>query len=179
MNLTEQSKQHLTKDDLIHKLKMQKLEPEGGYYARQSESLLRVEVPFGTNGEMVNRSLMTSIFYLVTDDSFSAFHRLKGCETYHFYMGARLEVNLIYPDGQFEVKTLGADLASGDQLQIAVDGGVWQASRILPGETLDWSLVGTTCAPGFEFEDYKNGHRAGLIVEFPQHADLIRELTRS
>ena len=87
---------HLTSNDLIHKFKMQKLEPEGGFFSRQSESLLRVEVPFGPNGEIVNRSLMTSIYYLVTNESFSAFHKLKGCETYHFYSGrsARTHVDL-------------------------------------------------------------------------------------
>ena len=169
---------HLTSNDLIRNFKMQKLEPEGGFFSRQSESLLRVEVPFGPNGETVNRSLMTSIYYLVTNESFSAFHKLKGCETYHFYSGARLELTLIYPDGQIEVSILGNDLEAGDIPQKAVDGGVWQASRIAPGETLDWSFIGTTCSPGFEFQDYKNGHRAGLIVEFPEHAEVIRALTR-
>jgi predicted cupin superfamily sugar epimerase len=71
---------------------------------------------------------------------------------------------------------IGNDLAAGDTPQLAVPRGVWQGSRLVPGGR--WALLGCTVSPGFEFEDYEAGSRAGLTAQWPQYADRISALTR-
>lgn len=168
----------LTKEEIIRVLKLEPLEPEGGFFVRTYQSSLRVQTRIGDSGQAVHRSAMTSIYYMLTQETFSAFHRLKSAEAYHFYMGASLDVSLIHPDGASEMIRLGDDLLKGEKPQLAIEPGVWQASRIAPEQSFDWALIGTTVAPGFEFDDFEIGDRDRLIHQFPQHEALIRSLTR-
>ena len=169
----------MTAADIIRALNLEKLEPEGGYFRQTHNSKDTVTVPFGNSGELVERRQVTCIYYLVTDDSFSAFHKLKSTEVYNFYLGARLELTLINESGEVQTIILGPNIMESDQLQAVVAEGIWQAARILPGETQGWSLIGTTVTPGFEFEDFELAEREQLIKQYPQHAKLISRLTRS
>jgi hypothetical protein len=71
---------------------------------------------------------------------------------------------------------MGADIASGMQLQHVVPGGFWQGARLRAGGT--FALMGTTMSPGFDYADYETGTREELIRMFPQHSGTIRVLTR-
>ena len=70
---------------------------------------------------------------------------------------------------------LGPDLAAGQQLQLAVPGGVWKASHLPRG---DYGLISEAVAPGFEYEDMQLGEREALLRRFPQHRALIEAYTR-
>ena len=104
----------------------------------------------------------------------SALHRLSGSEVYHFYSGDPLQMLLLFPDGTVERPILGVDLAGGHRPSVSVFGGVWQGSET----TGEWSLLGTTMAPGFRPEMFELGHRDELIAEYPSAAVEIRRLTR-
>lgn len=118
--------------------------------------------------------LSSAIYYLLTPDDFSAFHRLPGPEVYHHYLGAPVElVTLHEVDGRRQ-RLLGADLLAGHRPAVVVEGGCWQGSRT----TGTWSLVGTTMAPRFELDDFELGHRDALTARFPEATELIVQLTR-
>ncbi len=165
----------LTAEQIRELLKMQPHPIEGGYFAETYRS-------FGTVPRSAlasypgDRSLSTAIYYLLTPDTFSAVHRVRGDEMFHFYLGDPVEMLQLKPDASGEVLLLGQDIASGMRLQHNVPGGVWQGSRLKQGGK--YALLGTTMSPGFEYDDYETGKRQELIVRYPQHAELITALTR-
>jgi predicted cupin superfamily sugar epimerase len=114
---------------------------------------------------------------MVTPDSFSALHRVRSDEVFHFYMGDAVEMLHLLPGGSGGVVTLGTNLAAGERPQIVVPAGVWQGARLRDGGA--WALLGTTVSPGFEFEDYEHGERAALIERYPSWRAQIEALTRA
>jgi uncharacterized protein len=173
--LEEQIQSMLTAEQIRQVLKMQPHPIEGGYFAETYRSAGRVPHT-ALSGYPGNRSLSTAIYYLLTPDTFSAMHRVRGDEMFHFYLGDPVEMLHLKPDGTAEVLVLGQDIASGMRLQHNVPGGVWQGSRLKAGGK--YALLGTTMAPGFEYEDYETGKRQELIERYPQHTQLITALTR-
>jgi predicted cupin superfamily sugar epimerase len=88
------------------------------------------------------------------------FHRLPGPEMFHFYAGAPARLVMLLPGGEVEAPVLGAALGAGERPQVLVPGGRWQAAESLG----DWSLLGTTMAPGFRSSDFELGSRAELLT---------------
>jgi uncharacterized protein len=121
------------------------------------------------------RAASTAIYYLLSPDTFSALHRLRGDEVYHFYLGDAVELLQLHPNGRGEVTVLGADLEAGMRPQLVVPATVWQGARLRPGGR--YALLGTTMAPGFDFADCELGTRAALTRQFPACAALVRALT--
>lgn len=166
----------ITADDLRTALGLKPLPVEGGYFAesyRAPIALPEAVLPEGYSG---SRSLATAIYYLLTPDTFSAMHRLRSDEVYHFYLGDPVEQLRIFPDGRTETIRLGTRILEGMWPQAAVPGGVWQGSRLVPGGK--YALMGTTMAPGFDPADYEHGDRDQLIAAYPESHDLIVALTR-
>jgi uncharacterized protein len=156
-------------------LKLQPLPVEGGFFVESHRSkymLARPSLPACYAGERV---LSTAIYYMLTPDTFSAMHRLKSDEVYHFYLGDPVEVLLLKPDGAAEAVLLGHDILAGMRVQHAVPGGTWQGSRLAPGGK--YALMGTTMAPGFDLFDYEPGKRDALSAQYPNYAPLIAFLT--
>jgi predicted cupin superfamily sugar epimerase len=157
-------------------LKLQPLPVEGGYFVetyRSKFTLTQRSLSPGYSGE---RPLSTAIYYMLTPDTFSAMHRLKGDEIYHFYLGDPAEMLILQPDGTGETLLMGQDIVSGMRLQHVMPGGVWQGSRLRPGGKL--ALMGTTMAPGFDPADFELGARKELNARYPAYAKLIAVLTR-
>jgi predicted cupin superfamily sugar epimerase len=118
----------------------------------------------------------TSIYYLLRHPEFSAFHRLRQEEVWHFYEGSPLTVHIIDLDGTRRQVHLGRDIDAGQALQLVLLAGQ------LFGATVDqpdaYSLIGCTVAPGFELADFEAPGREVLLAAYPQHRDLILRLTR-
>jgi uncharacterized protein len=162
-------------DDLIRHMNLTPHPKEGGFFRetyRSVDSYQDAVLPQRYGGE---RSAGTAIYYLLTPGTFSAMHRLKTDEIFHFYLGSPLRMLQLLPDGGGCTITLGPDVIAGQQLQVVVPRGVWQGSFLEPGG--DFALVGCTVAPGFDYADYEHGDRAALVQQYPDHADLIRRLT--
>ncbi len=104
-------------------------------------------------------------------------HRLPTDEIYHFYLGDPVEMLILRPDGRGENIILGSDLAAGENIQQVVPGGSWQGSYLI--ESGRFALMGTTMAPGYDPDDFEPGKREDLIAQYPDHAELIRLLTRN
>lgn len=149
--------------------------PEGGFYKEvyRSEGLILKE---GLDGFTGNRNFCTSIYFLLTCDNFSAFHRIKQDEVWHFYKGSPLYVHVIDQDGNYVRHEIGMDLENNLEPQLTVPSGCWFASSVKNEN--DYSFVGCTVAPGFDFEDFEMAERNQLIAEFPQHKEVIESLTR-
>jgi uncharacterized protein len=150
--------------------------PEGGYFRQAYKAdltLAQAALPVGFTGA---RAASTAIYFLLEAENFSAFHRLRSDEVWHFYDGAPLVVHVIEAEGKVSRILLGRDLEAGQVLQAVVKAGCWFASHVA-----DWSsfaLVGCTVAPGFEFADFEMGLREELVKRYPLHAELIERLTR-
>ena len=144
--------------------------PEGGYYKETYRS--NIETNFdGFNGK---RNVATSIYYLLEKGDFSALHRIKSDETWHFYSGDALELVEITPEGKVIETKIGNRFELNEVPQYTVKAGNWFGSR----SSGEYSLVGCTVYPGFDFIDFEMGDREQLLKEFPLLRNNIMELTR-
>jgi uncharacterized protein len=168
----------LSAAQLIEFLRLQPLTFEGGHFRQTYCSEESISAPALPARYSASRSFATAIYYLLTSeaDSFSALHRLATDEIYHFYLGDPVEMLLLCEDGHGERIVLGPDILAGQRVQLVVPRGAWQGSRLIYGG--NFALLGTTMAPGFDVADWEEGKREALTREYPQHAELIRALTR-
>ncbi len=161
-------------DYWIKKLNLTK-HPEGGYYKEVYKSEGNIEkmaLPARYSGE---RSFATSIYFLLKEDDFSSFHRLQSDEIWHFYIGSTLELHVLGNDGKMNHHLLGQNSEAGENLQFTVPQNHWFGGRLI--DKSSFALLGCTLAPGFHFDDFELGTREKMIQEFPQHGQLIKELT--
>ncbi len=115
--------------------------PEGGYYAET----WRDAGPGGARGSG------TAIYYLLKAGEISAWHRVDAAEIWHYYAGAPLRLTLS-DDGQATRDVmLGPDIAAGQRPQAIVPPHGWQMAQ----STGDWTLVGCTVSPAFEFTGFE------------------------
>jgi predicted cupin superfamily sugar epimerase len=165
----------LTADRIKSLLGLVPLEHEGGWFAETYRA--NETIPAGALGRdrPEARALATAIYYLLTPETFSAMHRVRSDEMFHFYLGDPVEMLQLAPEGTGGVVLLGPDLDAGMRPQLLVPRGVWQGARLAPGGRL--ALLGTTVAPGFDFRDFELGDRA-LAEEYPEHRERILSLTR-
>jgi predicted cupin superfamily sugar epimerase len=143
----------LTAADIVRLLDLV-AHPEGGHFRET----------FRDHRTESGRTASTAIYFLLARGERSHWHRIDAVEVWHFYAGAPLLLETAAHEGPAVTRvTLGPDLAAGDQAQAIVPAGAWQAAESL-GE---WTLVGCTVAPGFEFERFElapTGWRPGQTV---------------
>lgn len=159
----------------IQRLNLKK-HPEGGYFKetyRSAERIPAVHLPARYGGD---RCFSTSIYFLLESDDFSAFHRIKSDEVWHFYHGSALTLYRIDAEGMLFETKLGNNLEKGELFQVHIKAFNWFAARVSEPES--FALVGCTVAPGFEFSDFELGNRRDLIKLYPRHRELIETLTR-
>ncbi len=151
--------------------------PEGGFYRQTyeaSEQILRDALPERFDG---NRNFSTAIYFLLPFGNFSAFHRIKSDEVWHFYEGCALHIHVIHPNGDYECLKLGSNMNNGESYQLVVPANAWFASEPV-GDAGSFALVGCTVAPGFDFADFELADAEKLVEQFPSHEQLIRQLSR-
>ena len=152
--------------------------PEGGFFRefyRSADELQPPGLPARFPGA---RSAATSIFYLLRGREYSAFHRLRLDELWHFHTGtSALEVHVLESDGAARILTLGPSPEEGQHLAGHVSAGLWFAARCADPD--GYALAGCTVAPGFSFEDFELAERDALLRQYPQHRELIASLTRA
>ncbi len=151
--------------------------PEGGYYRETYRSGMLIPasaLPAEFGGE---RNVSTAIYFLIEEGNFSAFHKIKSDETWHFYAGDALEVVEIIESGALITTLVGNRIDEGQTFQYTVKAGNWFGSRVAKGGS--YSLVGCTVAPGFDFKDFEMANRLDLLARFPEYNSTILALTRS
>ncbi|HOW84279.1 MAG TPA: cupin domain-containing protein [Spirochaetota bacterium] len=150
--------------------------PEGGYFSetyRSAETVAAGHLPARFGGD---RCFSTAIYYLLAGDDFSSLHRIASDETWHFYRGSPLAIHCLGADTGYRKIILGDDPGRGQSLQATVPAGAWFGAEV--NDKNSFSLVGCTVAPGFDFADFEEGKSDELSLMFPEHAGLIRRLTR-
>lgn len=147
--------------------------PEGGAFREAHRSPMMVTHP--AHGG--SRAAGTAIYFLLRAGEFSSFHSVCSEETWHLYDGGPLELHLLDREGNHIIDELGMDLAAGQRPQITIPAGFLQAA--IPMEGATHALCGCTVYPGFDFADFSMPTREVLLDKYPQHADLVRRLTRS
>lgn len=160
---------------LIERLGLQP-HPEGGYY-RETYRSCRAGSEAGEPGTTgTGRYWSTCIYYLLTGDTFSAFHRIKQDEIWHFYDGSALVLHLLGKTGEYSSVRLGRDLERGEVPQYVIPGGTWFAAETTMQDS--FSLAGCTVSPGFEFSDFELADADELEAVSPGQKALIHRLTR-
>jgi uncharacterized protein len=127
--------------------------PEGGHY-RQTfrDAPLPNPPPQAGEGRVgAARAASTAVYFLLARGERSHWHRVDAVEIWHWYAGAPLTLEIAVRSGHRERITLGNDLAAGERPQGIVPAHAWQAARSLG----DWTLIGATVAPGFEFAKFE------------------------
>ncbi|MDR0934005.1 MAG: cupin domain-containing protein [Burkholderiaceae bacterium] len=150
--------------------------PEGGFYKEtyRSEAIIPVHaLPEGYPGP---RNTSTAILYLLKEGDFSALHRIRQDEIWHFYLGGALHLVMLSPDGDYMEVLLGKDVAAGERVQYIVPAGWWFGAKPVSG--VPYSFVGCTVSPGFDFEDFELGKRDSLLEQFPDRRETILAFTR-
>ncbi|MBY0431622.1 MAG: cupin domain-containing protein [Rhodospirillales bacterium] len=115
--------------------------PEGGCYRET----------YRHRPEDGGRGATTAIYYLLRTGERSHWHRVDAVEIWHWYAGAPLLLSVREGGGAGTEHRLGHDLRAGERPQAVVPAGFWQAARSLG----DWTLVGCTVAPAFQFEGFE------------------------
>lgn len=160
-------------DSIIQSYKMLP-HPEGGFYKETYRSVIELDGKSLENGMEGTRNCSTAILFLLIQDSFSAFHRIKSDEIWHFYDGDPVQIHVIEPNGNYHLIKLGKNASKNEVFQAVVPAGAWFASKT-EGE---YSLVGCTVAPGFDFADFELANAENLASEFPANRDLIIQFCR-
>jgi len=159
-------------DYWIQSLNM-KPHPEGGYYAEtyRSQSILGEHcLPQSINGE---RNIATSIFFLLKETDFSAFHRLQSDENWYFHDGSGIVIYRIDAEGELIKQKLGLDLTNEFWPHVTVPRGSWFAAEPV-GK--GFALVSCVVSPGFDPKDFELAKSERLTAAFPQHKELIERL---
>jgi predicted cupin superfamily sugar epimerase len=130
----------LSADEVIRTLGLEP-HPEGGCFRET----------FRDAPATAGRAHSTAIYYLLRRGERSHWHRVDATEVWHHYAGAALRLRIAADGEAGEAVTLGADLVAGERPQAVVPAGAWQSAESL-GE---WTLVGCTVAPGFEFAGFE------------------------
>lgn len=155
----------MTKDEIITHLGLELHPTEGGYFRRTYESPLNVMSENGT------RKLLTSIYYMLTDDSSVGFlHKNKSDIIHYYHMGVSTTYTIVSPEGELSEVVLGSNLNAGEQLQLLVPGGYWKSSRLNKGE---YSVISEAVVPGFEYSDNEVATAEMIKRLFP---DLLSRL---
>ncbi len=128
-----------TAAEIIARLDL-KPHPEGGHFRET----------FRDSRTHDGRATSTAILFLLARGERSHWHRVDAVEIWHYHAGAPLALSIV--DGaKEEIVRLGADVHAGEYPQAVVPARAWQAAESLG----DWTLVGCTVAPGFEFEGFE------------------------
>ncbi len=138
----------MTAQEYVSKLEMLP-HPEGGFYKECFRSKQSIQFP-DFEGE---RSVSTSIYFLLEKGQTSALHRIKSDEIWYFHDGQTLEIIELDEQGNEKITLLGKNLMNGEVLQHVVPAGIWFGARLAPNS--EFCLVGCQVSPGFDFRDFE------------------------
>lgn len=151
----------MNKQDLIKHLSLTK-HTEGGYFAESYRS----KISISTNRAGSDRNILTSIYYLLTDDRpIDHWHRNQSDIIHYFQAGSAITYFLLNPSGELTRTKLGLDLTQGEVPQLLVPGGYWKAAVL---ETGEFGLLGESVAPGFDYRDMEIAQADSFQASFPE-----------
>lgn len=158
----------LTAEEVIQTYKLEPLTIEGGYFREIYRSKTTLDTDIG------RRNSLTHIHYLLKKGQVSKLHRLKSDEIWFFYAGDPITIIDISPDGTLKTEVLGAKFPE-QKTDYVFEKNHWFGAFL--NDESDWSLLGCSVSPGFEYADFELGDRKQLINDYPELKDYIIKLT--
>ena len=159
--MTQARDEHPRAAELIRQLDLQP-HPEGGFY----RELFRSTSPVDPHDDRSARPALTTIYFLLTADSVSRWHRVRSDEVWHLYEGGPLDLfDLDVTTGRLASVRLGLVTTDGTHPVHVVEAGHWQAAR----SHGPYALMGCTVGPGFDFDDFR------LMSDDPAASKLVRD----
>lgn len=155
--------------DIINKLNLIAHPVEGGFFVRNYTSEVKAYFPI-VNEE---RAIASAIFYLFGDKALSFPHYLKQDEIWHFYSGSPLELLLLHKNGSSELITMGSDILNNQKPQVSILAGTIFCAKMKKGG--EYSLIGATLSPAFDYSDYKEVACSELINKYPEYKEFLQE----
>ncbi|MDF1760458.1 MAG: 5'-methylthioadenosine/S-adenosylhomocysteine nucleosidase [Coxiellaceae bacterium] len=161
---------------LISELNLQP-HPEGGHYCRSYRSQSQVTVSLKEYGSNKRRA-STSIYYLLNNHDFSAWHMVASDETWYHHQGCSITIHMINPTSrEYNTACVGSMALDGSaRPQYTVERNTWFAVSL--NEPSSFALCGCAVSPGFEFNDFKLADRHSLSTLFPEHHNIIQKFTK-
>lgn len=150
--------------------------PEGGYYKETYRSEGVIPQKCLNQPIQGDRNYSTGIYFLLTSDTFSAFHRINQDEMWHFYEGSSLTIHMIDGHGIYSSQKVGLNFSDGEVPQFMVPKRVWFAAEV--NDPKSFSFVGCTVSPGFDFADFELADQKALTEKFPVQKEIIERFTR-
>jgi 5'-methylthioadenosine/S-adenosylhomocysteine nucleosidase len=165
-----------TADKLIRELRLAP-HPEGGFFYQTYKSENQVGVSVDHYSENT-RSAGTSILYLLKNENYSAWHRVKSDETWSYHLGGPIAIHMINPSSkQYQQVILGNPLShEGSCLQFTVPANIWFAASL--HDSSEFTLVGCLVTPGFEYSDFDLANEEEMLREFSEHRQIISKWLR-
>lgn len=164
-----------TSDYWIEQLKMEP-HPEGGFYKETYRSDFYASAESLKQSHNAERRCSSLIYYLLTSNDFSQFHRLKSDEIWLYHKGGPLKIYVLDNKTGLKVLKLGSNPEQHEMLQIVIPANKWFAAEV--DRESDFSLVSCMVSPGFVYEDFELADRIKLSNLFPGYKKLIEKLTR-
>lgn len=149
--------------------------PEGGYFKETYRSKGEINTDLLDENYNGKRNYSTCIYFLLTSDNFSAFHKINQDEIWHFYEGSSIILHTLSEEGKHQKFLIGNSLNDHERPQLIVPGNHWFAAKIKDKNS--YALVGCTVSPGFDFNDFVLPTRKELTSKFPSYKKLITEFT--
>lgn len=152
--------------ELVTKFNLQ-AHPEGGFYSEtyRSDQLTASQ----------DRNLVTCIYFLLTSENVSNFHRIKSDEMWFFHEGSSLTVHTLDPKNGHLQHAVGNAIQQGQTPQLVVPKNTIFGSSVTDENS--YSFVSCVVAPGFDFNDFELFTRDALLEEFPEEFAIIERLT--
>jgi uncharacterized protein len=133
--------EQLTAAEIVARLELRP-HPEGGHYRETFRD---------KRADETGRAVSTAIYFLLARGEVSQWHRIDAVEIWHYYAGSPLTLCIAHDGCAPHIVTLGPDVVNGERPQAIVPSGAWQTAET----SGDWTLVGCTVAPGFEFASFE------------------------
>lgn len=143
--------------------------PEGGYYKETYRGETKIELE-----EHKIRNSSTAIFYMLTNEDKSHFHKVLSDEIWLFHQGETIVIYEIDQKGELIAHLLGINFEKGEAPQIVIPKGNWFAAQIQ--SKTGFSLVSCIVAPGFEFEDFILADKQEMLRQYPKYLGIINEM---
>ncbi len=142
-----------------------------GFVSESFRSEWRVPQSALPGGYVGGRPLGNVFYFLVTAEARVLLHRIRSDQMYHHYLGAPLEVLLLYADGRSEVKQVGGELLAGGRPQLLIPGGTFHTARVAAAG--DYALLGTSVWLRADPADVEMGNASALAEQYPAARELI------
>lgn len=152
---------------IVEALGLEPLPGEGGFFRRTYESAVKV-----ADG----RPAVSAIYYLILPHDFSALHRVRSEELFHFYAGDPVEMIQISPEGVLSRHLLGSGILQDQRPQVLVPAHHWQGARLRDGGS--WALLGATVCLSYLQKEFELGKREELEIRYPELQKEIFHYTR-